>query len=58
MADLLWSLMSANAAKPQWHNLGIYRDAQGEARHSHPLGLSQLLITHYVLTAAPHHHAM
>lgn len=36
--------------------LGAFRDSSNALRHSHPLALSQLLITHYLLNAALGHH--
>lgn len=56
MESYLWSLIPNEPAKhPQ---LGIYQDGANTARHSHPLALSQLLITHYLLNAALGHHAI
>lgn len=56
MEKYLWSLIpNEPATHPE---LGIYQDGADTARRSHPLALSQLLITHYLLNAALGHHAI
>ncbi len=56
MESYLWSLIPN---EPDEHpELGIYLDNAKTARRSHPLALSQLLITHYLLNAALGHHAI
>lgn len=55
MQEFLWGLMPHRPThRPR---LGAYRDAKNQTRHSHPLALSQLLITHYLLNAALSPHA-
>jgi len=56
MENYLWSLIPN---EPSEHpKLGVYGDGADTVRHSHPLALSQLLITHYLLNAALGHHAI
>lgn len=56
MESFLWSLIPN---EPSNHpELGIFRDKTNSPSHSHPLALSQLLITHYLLNAALGHHAI
>lgn len=54
MEEKLWRLIptTRNAAAL----LGVFRDGEGQPRRSHPLALSQLLITHYLMNAALDHH--
>ena len=56
LQDYLWRLL----ARPpvQRPALGAFRDAQNAEHHSHPLALSQLLLTHYLLNAALDAHAI
>ena len=56
LQDYLWHLL----ARPpvQRPALGAFRDAQNAEHHSHPLALSQLLLTHYLLNAALDAHAI
>ena len=56
LANYLWSLIP-NEPTPH-PALGIYRDSDNVAHRSHPLALSQLLITHYLLNAALGQHAI
>ncbi len=56
MENYLWRLIPNEPSKHP--ELGIYRDSANAAHHSHPLALSQLLITHYLLNAALGHHAI
>jgi phosphoribulokinase len=53
--EFLWKLIPQTPAGRG--QIGAFRDASGEVRHSRTLGLSQLLITHYLLNAALGHHA-
>lgn len=56
MEDLLWNLIpEANHLRS---NLGQYMDASQETRMSHPLALSQLLITYHLVKAAMGHYAI
>ncbi len=56
MERYLWSLIpNEPSAHPE---LGSFLDRTDTHRHSHPLALSQLLITHYLLNAALGHHAI
>jgi phosphoribulokinase len=56
MENYLWSLIpNAPSEHPE---LGSFLDGAVSPRHSHPLALSQLLITHYLLNAALGHHAI
>lgn len=56
MENYLWSLIPNEPSKHP--ELGIYKDDVDTIRRSHPLALSQLLITHYLLNAALGHHAI
>jgi phosphoribulokinase len=56
MEKYLWSLIPNEPAEHA--QLGRYLDGDDTVRHSHPLSLSQLLITHYLLNAALGHHAI
>lgn len=56
MEDLLWNLIpEANHLRS---NLGQYMDASQETRMSHPLALSQLLITYHLVKAAMGYYAI
>lgn len=50
MQARLWRFV-ADGGRPR-PEIGCFRDARNLARRSHPLALSQLLLTHYLLTAA------
>lgn len=57
MEDLLWNLI------PEAHHLrgnlvGQYMDASAQIKMSHPLALSQLLITYHLVKAAMGHYAI
>jgi phosphoribulokinase len=56
MADLLWDLIPEAAHLRE--NLGTYTDHKNEQSLSHPLALSQLLITFHMVKAALGHHAV
>lgn len=56
MEDLLWNLIPE--AYHLRSNLGQYMDASEETRMSHPLALSQLLITYHLVKAAMGHYAI
>ncbi len=56
MADLLWDLIPEAAHLRG--NLGTYTDHQNQQSLSHPLALSQLLITFHMVKAALGHHAI
>jgi phosphoribulokinase len=55
MQDRLWRFV-ANGRR-EHPALGAFHDARNVVRHSPPLALSQLLLTHYLLTAASGQHA-
>ena len=55
LQEFLWGLMPHRPShRPR---LGAFRDARNQTRHSQPLALSQLLVTHYLLNAALAPHA-
>lgn len=54
--DLLWNLIPE--AQHLRENVGEYRDAENLTAHSHPLALSELLITYHMVKAALGHHAI
>ena len=56
MEDLLWNLIPE--ASHLRGNLGQYRDASQQTHVSHPLALSQLLITFHLVKAALGHYAV
>jgi len=56
MSDLLWDLIPEAAHLRD--NLGTYTDHKNEQSLSHPLALSQLLITFHMVKAALGHHAL
>ncbi len=56
MADLLWDLIPEAAHLRE--NLGTYTDHKNQTSLSHPLALSQLLITFHMVKAALGHHAV
>lgn len=56
MEDLLWSLIPE--ARHLRENVGRYMDAKNKPAMSHPLALSQLLITYHMVKAALGHHAV
>lgn len=56
MEDLLWSLIPE--ASHLRTNLGQFIDESRQARISHPLALSQLLITYHLVKAALGHYAI
>ncbi|MFO1154301.1 MAG: phosphoribulokinase [Rhodospirillales bacterium] len=55
LQDRLWRFV-ANGRR-EHPALGAFHDARNVVRHSPPLALSQLLLTHYLLTAASDQHA-
>lgn len=55
MQDRLWRFIPNG--RREHPALGAFHDAHNKVRHSHPLALSQLLLTHYLLTAASGQHA-
>ena len=56
MEDLLWSLIPE--AQHLRQNVGHYIDDKNRPAMSHPLALSQLLITYHMVKAALGHHAV
>jgi len=54
--DLLWKLIPE--AQHLRENVGRFTDSHNEAATSHPLALSQLLITYHMVKAALGHHAV
>ena len=56
MEDLLWNLIPE--AQHLRENLGRFTDDQNKLALSHPLALSQLLITYHMVKAALGHHAI
>lgn len=56
MEDLVWTLIPE--ASHLRANLGQYQDAAQQTRMSHPLALSQLLITYHLVKAALGHYAI
>ncbi len=56
MEDLVWNLIPE--ASHLRTNLGQYQDASQQTRMSHPLALSQLLITYHLVKAAMGHYAI
>lgn len=56
MEDLVWNLIPE--ASHLRANLGQYQDAAQQTRMSHPLALSQLLITYHLVKAAMGHYAI
>jgi hypothetical protein len=50
MQARLWDFV-AGGSRPR-PPIGLFHDARNARRRSHPLALSQLLLTHYLLTAA------
>ncbi len=54
--DLLWNLIPE--AQHLRDNVGEYRDAENHTALSHPLALSELLITYHMVKAALGHHAI
>ena len=56
MEDLLWGLIPE--ARHLRENVGSYTDAKNKQAMSHPLALSQLLITYHMVKAALGHHAV
>jgi phosphoribulokinase len=54
--DLLWNLIPE--AQHLRENVGEYLDAENHTAHSHPLALSELLITYHMVKAALGHHAI
>jgi phosphoribulokinase len=55
LQECVWRLLPGRQSERP--RLGGFRDASNTLRHSHPLALSQLLITHYLLNAAVGVHA-
>lgn len=55
LQECVWRLLPGRRAERP--RLGGFRDANDAVRYSHPLALSQLLITHYLLNAAVDAHA-
>ncbi|MBC8338428.1 MAG: phosphoribulokinase [Alphaproteobacteria bacterium] len=56
MEDLLWKLIPE--AQHLRENVGQFTDEQNNSLTSHPLALSQLLITYHMVKAALGHHAI
>ena len=56
MEDLLWSLIPE--AQHLRENVGRFTDDKNKQALSHPLALSQLLITYHIVKAALGHHAI
>ena len=56
MEDLIWSLIPE--AQHLRQNVGHYIDDKNRPAMSHPLALSQLLITYHMVKAALGHHAV
>jgi phosphoribulokinase len=56
MENLLWDLIPE--AQHLRENVGTFTDAQNNQKLSHPLALSQLMITYHVVKAALGHHAI
>ena len=56
MEDLLWNLIPE--ARHLRDNVGTFRDESNNAAISHPLALSQLMITYHMVKAALGHHAI
>lgn len=56
MEDLLWNLIPEAAHLRE--NVGRFTDGQDRVAISHPLALSQLLITYHMVKAALGHHAI
>ncbi|MCP5372905.1 MAG: phosphoribulokinase [Hyphomicrobiales bacterium] len=56
MEDLVWKLIPEAAHLRG--NVGRFFDAQNELAMSHPLALSQLMITYHIVKAALGHHAI
>ncbi|MFA7429036.1 MAG: phosphoribulokinase [Rhodospirillaceae bacterium] len=56
MEDLVWNLIPE--ASHLRANLGQYQDASQQTQMSHPLALSQLLITYHLVKAAMGHYAI
>ncbi|MBT3239092.1 MAG: phosphoribulokinase [Rhodospirillaceae bacterium] len=56
MEDLLWNLVPE--AQHMRDNVGTFRDETNHQSISHPLALSQLLITYHIVKAALGHHAI
>jgi len=54
--DLLWNLIPE--AQHLRDNVGQFRDAENHTALSHPLALSELLITYHMVKAALGHHAI
>jgi len=54
--DLLWNLIPE--AQHLRENVGQFRDAENHTALSHPLALSELLITYHMVKAALGHHAI
>ncbi len=54
--DLLWNLIPE--AQHLRENIGRFRDADNHLSMSHPLALSELLITYHMVKAAIGHHAV
>jgi phosphoribulokinase len=56
MEDLLWNLIPE--AQHLRENVGEYTDNKNKSAISHPLALSQLMITYHMVKAALGHHAI
>ncbi|MHA1598544.1 MAG: phosphoribulokinase [Alphaproteobacteria bacterium] len=56
MEDLLWNLIPE--AQHMRDNVGTFRDETNHQSVSHPLALSQLLITYHIVKAALGHHVI
>ena len=56
MEDLLWKLIPE--AQHLRENVGEYTDGKNNSAISHPLALSQLMITYHMVKAALGHHAI
>jgi phosphoribulokinase len=56
MEDLLWNLIPEAAHLRE--NVGAFTDDDNNRAMSHPLALSQLLVTYHIVKAALGHHAV
>ena len=56
MEDLVWNLIPE--AQHLRENVGKFTDGKNNCAVSHPLALSQLMITYHMVKAALGHHAI
>ena len=56
MEDYLWGLMPPALKRDP--AIGQYEDSARQIRHSHPLALSQLMVTHYLLNSGLGEHVL